>query len=323
MLFFMLFLTLTGSFQENADLWERIDSLNDRLAEVESSAGELEGCFAEAVDIALSFELSDQLEELRADAYESGDFETMDDYSERAAPAIEVIIMGESNAIGVNLDYFLSLAEPGSQDYEFFDLAQDGFYYQGQIGTAELPQWMERSGSSAQAAVNEELANTYAVLWSEISSQLTGFYLEIALETAENLGGDKTELESEELAAYYAVYENPYVKHFRSAVSAFLEGTAEGLSTHSDIAEQLQNYSDYIQDSFVVLSIDSADMGGKTLLLISQQKPDRIFEVWIYQLGNGEMELRGFKESTAFTSTEVEEIAQRYCSFLEDTEHSI
>jgi len=98
-----------------------------------------------------------RFEDLRESAYESGDFGLMDAYSERTAPAIKVIVMGESNTIGVNLDYFILLAEPGSQDYEFFGLALDGFYCQGRIGTAELPQWMERAGSSAQAVMIEEI----------------------------------------------------------------------------------------------------------------------------------------------------------------------
>lgn len=87
--------------------------------------------------------------------------------------------------------------------------------------------------------------------------------------------------------------------------------------------EDLESFRDYLEDSFVVLVIDSAPMGGYLITLISQQKPGRIFSVWVYLLGIGEYELRGFEESRQFSPSQVGTIADQFQQALRDTSHSI
>ncbi len=314
-------LTAQGSFQENESVWNEIDLLNQALdADPENS--ELELLFRNAVDLAQSNELAAQFDVLRDEAYTSDDFTEIDEYVDRAAPAITVLILGESNNIGVNVGRFLTLADPGTPARSFFDLALDGFYVNGRIGTAELPVWMERAGSSAQAAADPELAEMYAGIWEGMSIDFQGYYLSVATETISFLGGE-TDFTGNELDSYYRVYEDPCVMHVRSALNSYLNGSDQGYYFGSQLITQLNKYRGYLADHFVVLSLDPSPMGGSSILMISQEKPDRIFDAWVYESSEAELELRGFSESREFNSSEIEEIAERYRNFLEDHEHSL
>ncbi len=184
----------TGVFVEDAVLWERVDVLNSRLsgtAELESES--LEELFGEALEIALSPAFESQFEDLRTDAFVIGSDETRLLYRDRAAPAITVLLMGESDNAGVNVAHFRTRSEPGSEAFLFFSIASDGFYVdgeQGRIGTAGLPVWMERFESSAQALVNPEAAAEWLCVWEAQSEYFDGLFHTIARETVEGLGGE-------------------------------------------------------------------------------------------------------------------------------------
>ncbi len=314
-------LTAQGSFQENESVWNEIDLLNQALdADPENS--ELELLFRNAVDLAQSNELAAQFDVLRDEAYTSDDFTDIDEYVERAAPAITVLILGESNNIGVNVGKFLALADPGTPARSFFDLALDGFYVNGRIGTAELPAWMERAGSSAQASVIPDMAEVYAGIWEGLSIDFQGYYLSVARETMSFLGGEAL-VTGDELDSYYRVYQDPYVMHVRSALNSYLNGSDQGFIPGSDLIAELEKYREYLSHGFVVLSLDPSPMGGYEVLLISQEKPDRIFTAWVYETSRQELELRGFSESRMFDSAEIGEIAERYRAFMEDPDHSL
>jgi len=176
-----------AAFTENAELWAEIDRINEVLdgcEEIDSDS--LEILFQETVEIALSMELSEQFEELRADAFQSDDFTLCDTYADRAYDAINVFILGESNAIGVNTTAFLDRSPQDSEAGSFFLVCIGGFYVDGQtflIGTAELPAWMERTGSSAQARVIPEVAGEWLSYWQSILPSLDGYFMAIADET--------------------------------------------------------------------------------------------------------------------------------------------
>ncbi|MCK4806534.1 MAG: hypothetical protein KAT09_02755 [Candidatus Aegiribacteria sp.] len=320
-----------AAFVEDKILWEEIDNLNGVLEDSGIMDSEvLEEIFEKTVEIAMSYDLSQQFEDLRSYAFESDDYSLFERYAERAGEAITVLWLGESNAIGVNVLTFLLRSEAGSESYEFFQIAGDGFYVDGStrtIGTAELPVWMERTGSSAQALIDLAVAEQWLSIWQSLHPLFDGFYLSIANETILGLGGDEpsggSSLTSEELEAYYRVYDNPSVRHIRVALEGYVSGTLDGVFKGDSLLENLDSFRDYLDDSFVVLMINSAAMGGNLITLISQQKPDRIFSAWVYMIGNGEYELRGFVESKNFSPSEVGSIADQFQQALRDTSHSI
>jgi hypothetical protein len=286
---------------------------------------ELEQLFRTAVNLAFYSGLGKWMDSVRTRAFHSGDYAAMDEYVDRAAPALSVLVLGESISIGVNVAYFLQKSTPGSEAYEFFDLALDGFYVDGEStlqGTAELPQWAERAGSSAQAVTDPELASQYSGIWLGMLPEFDGYFRTIAYETLSGLQG-ALGLTEEQLQAYYEVYENPYVLHLGRSLDTFLEGGTEGLFDGGELLGSLARYREYIEDRLVVLSVNPSSMGGRTISVISPAEPDKVFSAWIYRLHNGEYQLRGFDVNRAFTDDDIRDITLRYSGFLADTLHCI
>jgi len=174
-------------FIEDTELWSEIDRINLVLGSSEKiESAVLESLFHDAVDIAVSSEMLSQFDDLRADAFEMQDFAQCDSYAERAGDALNVFILGESNAIGVNTTVFFDACQPESEAYRFFLAAVGGLYTDGEAGvsgTAELPVWIERTDSSAQGAVNTIQAEEWLGYWEGIIPYLDGYFLTIAEET--------------------------------------------------------------------------------------------------------------------------------------------
>ncbi|MCD4707678.1 MAG: hypothetical protein K8S62_08050 [Candidatus Sabulitectum sp.] len=179
-------------FTEATELWAEIDRINIVLeSSEEMDTDVLEELFQETVETALSLELSQQFEDLRTDAFQTGNYDEINKYADRAAYAITVMLLGESNAIGVNTITFLDRSAPESEAYAFFLLAIGGFYTDGDvqnIGTAELPAWMERAGSSAQAQIDPVKAAEWLGYWQSMRPLLDGYFLTIADQTILELG---------------------------------------------------------------------------------------------------------------------------------------
>ena len=176
-----------SAFTEDAELWAEIDRINGVFQNADQiDSDTLEELFQETVGVVLSMELSRQFEDLRSDAFETDDFTECDSYADRAGPAINVFILGESNAIGVNTAIFLDMSIPESEAYSFFLVCVGGFYVDGESqrsGTAELPAWMERSGSSAQAVFDPVQSEEWLGYWKSIRLSLDGNFLSFADET--------------------------------------------------------------------------------------------------------------------------------------------
>lgn len=169
---------------ENLSLWNTIDKINNELSKLDKypSIDVLERLFKESVTISNSNELSDEFNNLRSEAYDSDNFSIIDQYVNRCKPAITVAIMGESNNMGVNIDYFITICRPKTAEYNFFELAKDGFYTSSNlsVGTAEFPEWIEQTESSFQGIVVTEKAKTYLQKWQSIQKNQKGFLRDIA-----------------------------------------------------------------------------------------------------------------------------------------------
>ena len=173
-----------AAFTEDTEIWTEIDRINgviEGAGEMNSDA--LEELFQETVQVAKSFKLEQQFEDLRADAYATDNFTEIDAYADRAGDAINVFIMGESNNIGVNTTAFLDASTPETEAYSFFLVCVGGFYTENSIGTAEFPAWMIRTESSFQAMTVPELAEEWLGYWQSIRPSLDGYFLTIADET--------------------------------------------------------------------------------------------------------------------------------------------
>lgn len=176
-----------GSFTEDVILWAQVDSLNDVFTSSDSfSSDELELIFEKVADLAFSIEFNMQFEDLRADAFAEDDFDFCYEYADRASPLINVFILGDYNAVGINVAAFFEKAEESSEAYKFFMVAVGGFYIDGEytsLGVAEMPAWLIAESSGILATIDYDQAQEWMSFWYTIKPSLDGYFLEIAEET--------------------------------------------------------------------------------------------------------------------------------------------
>ena len=100
------------------------------------------------------------------------------------------------------------------------------------------------------------------------------------------------------------IYNNAYVKHIRTALNGYLDGTNTGVEEAAlgEIGEGgnldcgLNNFDkSYYGSKFIVLKATDNDYGGVQAYIVFIDKPDTIFWAWVYGLRGGEeYVLRGF-----------------------------
>lgn len=139
------------------------------------------------------------------------------------------------------------------------------------------------------------------------------------------------ELTQEQMAQYAETYKNPFVLHVRKALNGYLDGSNVGMSAPSVVIESeekdgtkygLDSFDkDYYRSKFVVYAVNDSLAGGKNVVIIFQDKPDKAFVAWVYKLaGSGEYDLRGFWESSRFTGEALEVILRVLKPLFENRE---
>ena len=102
------------------------------------------------------------------------------------------------------------------------------------------------------------------------------------------------------------LYNNPYIKHIRTALNGYLDGSNIGTEDAIALSENgwdklgFSNFDrSYYQSKFFIYSAADNDYGGVQVYIVFVDKPDTIFWVWVYQLGGdgSEYSLRGFCET--------------------------
>ena len=110
-------------------------------------------------------------------------------------------------------------------------------------------------------------------------------------------------ISEEDLANFHKCQLDPFCRHLRLALDGYLDGTNEGMQSPSFvIAPHLSEGSsglgsfdkDYYRSRFVVMWLADALMGGKIITVLFRDKPDKLFDAWVYRLAGGEYDLRGW-----------------------------
>ncbi len=137
-----------------------------------------------------------------------------------------------------------------------------------------------------------------------------------ALDTAtQPINGEIKEvvLTQEEMKKYASVYRDPYVRHVRKAINNCHKKKYEG----DDDCEAIKAIDqEYLKNKFIVLSCNQSLMGGRSISLISQKKPDKIFKVWVYR-GDDDYQLRTINVEV-LTDEQIRKIKIAYARFLQD-----
>jgi len=114
---------------------------------------------------------------------------------------------------------------------------------------------------------------------------------------------ETTEKTSEEdLERYYAAYSDPFVLHLRKSLDNYMTGSSEGMESFEFVTEShlpgrpsgLNAFKEYLSSKFVVMWLADALMGGKIITVLFRDKPDKLFDAWVYRLAGGEYDLRAW-----------------------------
>lgn len=142
-----------------------------------------------------------------------------------------------------------------------------------------------------------------------------------------------SEINSKELEEYYQTYKNPSVIYLREVLNAYLDNdvskvniTTNALKKTSDenFIRGLEAFNkEYYKSKFVVLTFIKQKAGGVEMRIMFQDKPDRIFDAWIYRFTDGDFELRGFASDENYDPAKIKELNNTYKQFLLDKEHAI
>jgi hypothetical protein len=138
---------------------------------------------------------------------------------------------------------------------------------------------------------------------------------------------------AEEMESYYRVYKNPFVIYLRKALNAYFAHDSSGVDIarvavdkdeREGIISGLDSFDkSYYRSKFVVITINDSMAGGKDIQILFQDKPDRIFYAWVYQLATGEYELRGFNSKESFDPEAMKDMTNAYKDLIFDKEHSL
>jgi hypothetical protein len=102
------------------------------------------------------------------------------------------------------------------------------------------------------------------------------------------------------------IYNNPYIKHIRTALNGYLDGSNTGAEevvavTEAHSSDRCGLYvvdKSYYESKFFLYDATDNEYGGVQAYIVFVDKPDTLFWTWVYRLGgNGEYSLRGFCKS--------------------------
>lgn len=140
----------------------------------------------------------------------------------------------------------------------------------------------------------------------------------VEAEQPPRITGDETEEE---------IYNNPYIKHIRTALNGYLDGSNTGAEEAIALDENkldecgLDSFDkSYYQSKFFLYDVSDNDYGGVQVYIVFTNKPDTIFWAWVYRLGgDGEYSLRGFCKAGP-PDEKKEKFIQTMKSFIESDE---
>lgn len=138
---------------------------------------------------------------------------------------------------------------------------------------------------------------------------------------------------SNNIEDYYRVYKNPTILYLRKALDAYLANDSSDINISNAAVEKdsiegiisgLDSFDkEYYKSKFIVLTINKSVSVGVDIQILFQDKPDRIFYAWVYQLADGSFELRAFNSKEEMEQKAMKALQAEYKTFLEDKEHAL
>lgn len=110
-----------------------------------------------------------------------------------------------------------------------------------------------------------------------------------------------------------------YIQGIRKALNLYIDNNYKG--TVADVVIEgngnpgtgLKAFSrDYFKSKYFVYMIKNSVAGGKEMLIIFVDKPDKIFNTWIYNTSDGNYELRAFGENTNISKDTIQQLLNNH-----------
>ena len=123
-----------------------------------------------------------------------------------------------------------------------------------------------------------------------------------------NCNIDEAGFTEEQLESLLIAHHDEYAKQIRVTLDTYLSGeTIDPIVIEGEFKDEIDVYDKvYLHSPLMVLHVQNGLSGGMDYRIYSIDKPDKIFEVWVYQLAGGRYSLRGFSD-TGLVEHEVSE----------------
>jgi len=224
----------------------------------------------------------------------------------------------------ISEDYKLRLKQNTNETFKSWDnqLKKEGIYYES-FTKQELLNQYEETQKIINDYLNSIFQKTNSSHPTQNGSSQTGKLKEVKT----------SEVNSKELEEYYQTYKNPFVIYLREVLNAYLNNdiTKVNITTNALKKTSDENFirgleafdKEYYKSKFVVLTFTEHKAKGVELRIMFQDKPDRIFDAWIYRFADGDFELRGFASDENYDPVKIKELNNTYKQFLLDKKHAI
>jgi len=184
-----------------------------------------------------------------------------------------------------------------------------------------VAQWISKYQEKYPEATEEDIMVVRDSLIEKNNCEGTPFTIYGSADSTDNVNNEKlmdgikyAESQREDQAADDLIiatdekelYDNPYIKHVRTALNGYLDGSNNGVEEGASEADELEsgircgldNFDkEYYKSEFTVAKVEKNDYGGMQVYIAFTNKPDTIFWTWVYPYAGGDYTLRGFCEA--------------------------
>ncbi len=216
------------------------------------------------------------------------------------------------------------IANEASKQTESYGFICPSAYTSGEEYLDSIGQWVTTYKDAYPDATEDEMIVVRAALaekiecgpnpfgtqspTSTIPEVMNGVELSALLQAIKHVEGGRAPGISEN-PTEEEVYANPFVRHIRTALTGYLDGSNNGvedgeMSAFDGTTDPLCGIDAfdkaYYKSKFVVLDAGVSDYGGVTADIVFVDKPDIMFWAWVYDLaedGGGDLVLRAFCNS--------------------------
>lgn len=136
-----------------------------------------------------------------------------------------------------------------------------------------------------------------------------------------------TEVGPGDSRSYDALLLDPDVVFLRAVLTGYAKGSTKGISPvavkgiQPAMTDGLRNFDKgYFKSRFIIVQAAAFVGGGRILSIVFVDRPDRVFDCWVFHTAGGAYELRAFTHDSTFAA---EQLKVMHRTLLEDRKSSL